>query len=668
MKRANKTTSKVIKNIKRPGSRVSGMKNITNSKKSDESFAPDPHSLQTLLNAWAESTELVAEDGTILALNEAAAKMAGKSPKELLGSCIYSHLPEASAKALKARIQSVLRTAHLERFEEKQNGRIIERTIHPVLDGRKKVKQLAIYSRDITEQRLAEADSRNAMIYARNLIEASLDPLVTISPEGKIMDANKAAEEATGVTREKLIGSDFSDYFTEPDKARAGYQTALSQGKVRDLLLTLRHKSGRLMDVLYNAAVFRDEKGEIKGVFAAARDITALMRAEKELIKHQKHLKEMVRERTAEMIQTNRQMERERDKAQRYLEIAGAIIVALNERGEVSLINQKGCELLEYSQEDILGKNWFEHFVPESVRDELKALFRKLVAGEIDSAKYYENPILTRSQKQRMIAWQNTLLKDDAGKIIGTLSSGMDISERKMMEDELRKALEELRRSNQDLEQFAYVASHDLQEPLRMVSSFTQLLEKKYKDQLDDEGREFIKFAVDGANRMRRLINDLLAYSRVRTRGKEMEPTDSHSALGEALANLSAMVQESGAIITNDDLPVVKADKSQLIQLFQNLISNAIKFCSEDVPHIHISAEKQDNEWLFSVKDNGIGIEPQYYDKIFEIFKRLQRDEKYPGTGIGLAICKRIVERHNGRIWVESEPGKGSVFYFTIPI
>lgn len=668
MKRANKTTSKVIKNIKRPGSRVSRMKNLTKEKKSDEPFAPDPHSLQTLLNAWTESTELVAEDGTILALNEAAAKMAGKSPKELLGSCIYSHLPEASAKALKARIQSVLRTAHLERFEEKQNGRIIERTIHPVLDGRKKVKQLAIYSRDITEQRLAEADSRNAMIYARNLIEASLDPLVTISPEGKIMDANKAAEEATGVTREKLIGSDFSDYFTEPDKARAGYQTALSQGKVRDLLLTLRHKSGRLMDVLYNAAVFRDEKGEIKGVFVAARDITALMRAEKELIKHQKHLKEMVREHTAELIQTNRQMERERDKAQRYLELAGAIIVALNERGEVSLINQKGCELLEYSQEDILGKNWFEHFVPESVRDELKALFRKLMAGEIDSVKYYENPILTRSQKQRMIAWQNTLLKDDAGKIIGTLSSGMDISERKMMEDELRKALEDLRRSNQDLEQFAYVASHDLQEPLRMVSSFTQLLEKKYKDQLDDEGREFIKFAVDGANRMRRLINDLLAYSRVRTRGKEMEPTDSHSALGEALANLSSMVQESGAIITNDDLPVVKADKSQLIQLFQNLISNAIKFRSEDVPHIHISAEKQDNEWLFSVKDNGIGIEPQYYDKIFEIFKRLQRDEKYPGTGIGLAICKRIVERHNGRIWVESEPGKGSVFYFTIPI
>jgi len=553
MKRANKTTSKVIKNIKRPGSRVSRMKNLTKEKKSDEPFAPDPHSLQTLLNAWTESTELVAEDGTILALNEAAAKMAGKSPKELLGSCIYSHLPEASAKALKARIQSVLRTAHLERFEEKQNGRIIERTIHPVLDGRKKVKQLALYSRDITEQRLAEADSRNAMIYARNLIEASLDPLVTISPEGKIIDANKAAEEATGVTREKLIGSDFSDYFTEPDKARAGYQTALSQGKVRDLLLTLRHKSGRLMDVLYNAAVFRDEKGEIKGVFAAARDITALMRAEKELIKHQKHLKEMVRERTAELVQTNQRLERE-------------------------------------------------------------------------------------------------------------------IAERRLMEERLKQTMEDLRRSNQDLEQFAYVASHDLQEPLRMVSSFTQLLEKKYKDQLDDEGREFIKFAVDGANRMRRLINDLLAYSRVRTRGKEMEPTDSHSALGEALANLSAMVQESGAIITNDDLPVVKADKSQLIQLFQNLISNAIKFCSEDVPHIHISAEKQDNEWLFSVKDNGIGIEPQYYDKIFEIFKRLQRDEKYPGTGIGLAICKRIVERHNGRIWVESEPGKGSVFYFTIPI
>lgn len=249
-----------------------------------------------------------------------------------------------------------------------------------------------------------------------------------------------------------------------------------------------------------------------------------------------------------------------------------------------------------------------------------------------------------------------------------SLASLLDeIDGRKRAEEQIQTTLIELERSNKELEQFAYVASHDLQEPLRMVSSFTQLLAQRYEDQLDDKAKKYIDYAVDGAVRMQRLINDLLAYSRVSTQGKTLRPIDSHVALGAALQNLAAVIEENLAIVVNDDLPTVRSDATQLSQLFQNLIGNAIKFRGADVPRIQVSACDLGHEWRFSVQDNGIGIDAQYTEKVFVIFQRLHTRKEYPGTGIGLAICKRIVERHGGRIWFESELGKGSTFYFTMP-
>ena len=230
----------------------------------------------------------------------------------------------------------------------------------------------------------------------------------------------------------------------------------------------------------------------------------------------------------------------------------------------------------------------------------------------------------------------------------------------------LEESVAELGRSNADLQQFAYVASHDLQEPLRMVSSYTQLIARRYKGKLDADADEFIAFAVDGANRMQRLILDLLAYSRVNTAGRQFEPTAMETVLKAALNNLTDAVKESQAIITHDPLPAVMGDDKQLAQLFQNLLSNAVKFGGAQPPRIHISAKQTDGEWLFSVRDHGIGLDPQYADRIFVIFQRLHTRAEYPGTGIGLAICKKIVERHGGRIWVESELGKGATFYFTL--
>jgi PAS domain S-box-containing protein len=258
--------------------------------------------------------------------------------------------------------------------------------------------------------------------------------------------------------------------------------------------------------------------------------------------------------------------------------------------------------------------------------------------------------------------------KDARGEKYQLIGVTQDVTAQKQSQLELSFRAQELARSNEELEQFVYVASHDLQEPLRMVASYTELLSRRYKGKLDSDADEFIGFAVDGANRMKRLIDDLLSYSRVGTRGKAPQPTSSESACNQALANLSMAIEETGAEVTSDDLPLVMADESQLVQLFQNLIGNAIKFHSSGSPKVQVSAELQQREWVFSVKDNGIGIEPEYFDRIFLIFQRLHKKTEYPGTGIGLAVCKRIVERHGGRIWVESEPGKGATFLFTFPI
>ena len=243
-----------------------------------------------------------------------------------------------------------------------------------------------------------------------------------------------------------------------------------------------------------------------------------------------------------------------------------------------------------------------------------------------------------------------------------------EILERWRAEEELKQTMSKLARSNKELEEFAHIASHDLQEPLRMVSSYTQLLQRRYKDKLDSDANEFIGYAVDGAKRMQTLINDLLVYSRITTQGHPLEATNFSDVFARAVTNLAGSIEDSGAIVTQDSLPTLPADASQLVSVFQNLIGNGIKYHGDHPPRMHVSAVEDGDEWLFSFKDNGIGIESEFAERIFQIFQRLHSKAKYAGTGIGLAICKKVIERHDGRIWVESEPQKGSTFYFTLPI
>jgi signal transduction histidine kinase len=252
-----------------------------------------------------------------------------------------------------------------------------------------------------------------------------------------------------------------------------------------------------------------------------------------------------------------------------------------------------------------------------------------------------------------------------------SVSGEDELSELASTVNKMLKALEmnatELKRSNSELQQFAYVVSHDLQEPLRMIKSYLKLLEERYKEKLDEKAKDFINFAVDGAERMQKLIDGILAYSRVETKGKPFKPVNTEKVLNTTLKNLKVVIEETKAKITHSKLPVVEGDETQLVQLFQNLIGNAIKFHGSKPPEIHISAKNGNEEWIFCVQDNGTGIESENTERIFMLFQQLHARDEYGGTGIGLAVCKRIVERHGGRIWVESEPGKGSKFFFTIP-
>jgi signal transduction histidine kinase len=263
---------------------------------------------------------------------------------------------------------------------------------------------------------------------------------------------------------------------------------------------------------------------------------------------------------------------------------------------------------------------------------------------------------------------------DAEGRFKGYRGVGRDITRRKQNQaelraahDELEKKARELERSNEELQQFAYVASHDLQEPLRMISSYTQLLERRYGSKFDQDAKEFMGFIVDGAARMKQLIEDLLSYSRVGTRAREFRQVDMEGVLLKALANLRGALEAGNASVTHDPLPAVMGDETQLIQLLQNLVGNALKFRGSEATRVHLHADERDDAWEFSVRDNGIGIEPQYFERIFLMFQRLHSRADYPGTGIGLTICKKIIDRHNGRIWVESKPGEGTTFRFTIP-
>jgi PAS domain S-box-containing protein len=348
------------------------------------------------------------------------------------------------------------------------------------------------------------------------------------------------------------------------------------------------------------------------------------------------------------------------------LNAAPDAMVIVDRAGSIVLLNLQAVRQFGYAVDELVGqplKNIMpcgsaEQLVADCIRTANDASMQAIAAG-----------IGSRGQRKDGSLFPIEIMLSPMGSAEGVLVTAAirDITARQAADTLLALKATELKRSNDELAAFAFVASHDLQEPLRMVASYTQLLSKRYKGKLDADADDFLAFALDGANRMQRLIQDLLAYSRVGSSGKQMVAISSESALREALTNLRGAIEDSGAVVTHGALPVVRADVTDLVQLFQNLVGNAIKYHHTEVPNVHIAAHRSaGKKWMFSVKDNGLGIEPQNFEKIFGMFQRLHSGSEFSGTGIGLAICKKIVERHGGTISVESQPARGSIFRFAL--
>lgn len=339
-------------------------------------------------------------------------------------------------------------------------------------------------------------------------------------------------------------------------------------------------------------------------------------------------------------------------------------IISKDTDGTILSWNPAAEELYGYTAEEAIGRHIGFIFPPELRTSELEDIMAHL--RTFAGTRRVETERLTKTGQRIEVEVRISPIRNSRGELLGASAIAHDIGERKRIEREFARWRDELAKSNAELERFAYVASHDLQEPLRMVASYVQLLAQRYRGRLDSDADEFIGYAVEGANRMKTMIADLLKYSRA-GQGDAFETIDSGSALDHALANLQFAIEESGASITRGELPIVRGIEPQVAELFQNLIGNALKFRGAEPPRIHISAARAGDGWEFSVADNGIGIAPEYKEKVFEIFRRLHGREKYPGTGIGLTVCRKIVAHHGGQISVQSEEGKGATFRFTLP-
>jgi PAS domain S-box-containing protein len=459
-----------------------------------------------------------------------------------------------------------------------------------------------------------------------------------LDPKGMIVSWNAGAERIKGYTTEEIIGKNFSCFYPpveiEKGKPEEVLRLTTSNDRYEEQGMRVR-KDGSQFLASVTLTALRNPSGFLQGFSEISRDLTE--RSESEV------------------------------KYRGLLEAAPDAMVVVNQTGEIVLLNAQAENQFGYHRDELLGQK-VKNIIPEGFAERLITDATRTVAEALAQQIGTGIELSGRRKDGTKFPIEIMLSPLESPDGILVTAAVRDISVRRAAEELLVKTVGDLKRSNEELQQFAYVASHDLQEPLRMVASYTQLLEKRYKGQLDSDANEFIAFAVDGCNRMKGLIEDLLAYSRAGMSDQLPCRISGENALGEALTNLRAAVEESGAVVTHDALPTVTTNSTQLTQIFQNLVGNAIKYRGAEPPDIHVSAIRNGgNEWTFSIRDNGMGIDPQYFERIFVIFQRLHGREEFEGTGIGLAVCKKIVEQIGGRIWVESQIKKGSTFYFTLP-
>jgi PAS domain S-box-containing protein len=614
------------------------MSNLAEQRARLEQVAPrDVPEAERLIRFLPDSV-MVHQAGRIVFANNAAARlMRAGTADELIGRDILSFVPPEERSQVRQETRGWLAervgSAPLRHKSLGFDGSAIDvETTALALDwnGREAV---LLVSRDLSERYRAETVLNESEERYRRLIEV-LPDAVYIHDGSRILFVNPAGVREFGAKEAaEIVGRSPLEFCHPEERGQigSGVRQMIATGRsTPDLRRRRRMRidgSQYLADVAVQAMTWQGRPA----VLVAVRDVTAEVNAAAEL----------------------------RDSEERYRRLVDLLpdAIYIHDGERILFVNPAGVTMFGARDEtDIIGRAPAE-FLHPSNRDSLAGRARDLIAGKLS----------TEFIRRRRLRVDGTeYLADVAALQLNWKGKPAVLAVVRDVTDQVRAA-EELRRSNAELEQFAYVASHDLQEPLRTVSSYCQLLEKRYKEKLDKNAADYIEFAVSGAKRMQLLINDLLQYSRVGTRGKPFRPTELNQVFADVVSSLDRAISESGATVTRGELPVVPGDAVQLGQLFQNLIGNAIKFRGPHAPEIEVGAAEIEGETVFSVKDNGIGIEAQHADRIFQIFQRLHEREKYSGTGIGLAVCKKIVERHGGRIWVESAPGQGSAFLFTLP-
>ena len=613
-----------------------------------------------LLEAAPDAMVVVNQDGGIVLLNVQAEKQFGYQRDELLGQRITRIVPEGFAERL---IADRTRTAAealaqqigmgIELYGRRKDGSEfpIEIMLSPLESAEGILVTAAIRNISVRKQaekhlaqieggrRLMEDSLRESEERYRLLLDGIQNyAIFATDPAGRVVSWNAGAQRIKGYKADEIMGKNFSCFFPPEDielgRPEEILRITAANGHHEEQGMRVR-KDGSRFPASVTFTALRDPSGNLLGFSEFSHDLSESKESEA--------------------------------KYRGLLEAAPDAMVIVNEAGDIVLLNLQAEKQFGYRRDELVGRK-VTNLIPEGFAERLIADGNRTAAEALVQQIGMGIDLYGRRKDGSEFPIEMMLSPLESAHGILVTAAIRNITVRKEGEENLLRTAEELKQTNDQLQQFAYVASHDLQEPLRMVASYTQLLAKRYVGRLDSDADEFISYAVDGCNRMQTLIRDLLAYSHSGTDGKAQRVISTEDVLQEVLINLRAMIEESGAVVTHDSLPTIMSSGSQLAQIFQNLIGNAIKYRSASAPRVHISATKNDGKgWVLSVRDNGMGIEPQYFEKIFVLFQRLHGREEFSGTGIGLAVCKKIVEQLGGTIWVESQPEKGSTFYFSLP-
>jgi PAS domain S-box-containing protein len=582
---------------------------------------------RTLIEASLDPFVMMNPEGKITDVNEATIQVTGVTRDKLIGSDFSDYFTEP--EDAREGYRQVFKEGFIRDYPltiQHASGTLTDvfynATVYKDLNG--DVLGIFAAARDITKIKIAEDIAHTASAYTLSLIESSLDPLITINPEGKITAVNHATEIITGVTREWLIGSDFTVYFTEPRKAREGYRLVLKEGSVRDYPLAIKQTSGKVIDVLYNATVFRDAHGKVQGVFAAARDITETKK-------------------TSLYSRT-------------LIEASLDPFVMMNPEGKITDVNEATIQSTGLTREKLMGTDFSTYFTePEKARAGYEEVFLK---GFITD---YPLTIRHLHGKLTDVLYNASVYKDLEGKVLGIFATARDHTLAK-------QATEQLEYVNSELDAFTYSVAHYLKAPLRAIDGFSKILLADYGEILDVEGKRLIKVIVNNTTQMGKLIEDLLALAHVGKSAIKKEAVNMKQFVDGIGKELTTALPNRDIVINIHDIHDTRVDRALLRQLWVNLLSNAVKFTqTKKNAIIEISSKMDETDKItYQIKDNGLGFDMKYSDKLFGVFQRLHGQD-IEGTGIGLANVKRIAIRHGGKVWGEGKIGEGATFYFTLP-